>query len=118
MAFQAWLALPASAREPRSQQALAHQLEVDESTLSDWKRKPGFHEAVYRLARERIMGALVPVLEAQVKEAKKGSLPHAQWLFAVLGVWEPGPQRHEHAGAGGGPFRIVIETVDDRASGD
>lgn len=112
--FQGWLAVPSAAREPRSQRELAAQLEVREATLSDWKKLPGWHDAVYALALDRLMGDLVPVLQAQVAAAKKGSLPHAQWLFELAGKWDP-RMRHEHAGDGGGPFRIVIETVDDRA---
>ena len=111
--FQAWLAVPSAAREPRSQKELAAQLEVREMTLSDWKKLPGWGDAVYALALERVLGDLVPVLHAQVAAAKKGSLPHAQWLFELCGKWSP-KERHEHTGAGGGPLRIVIETVDDR----
>ena len=111
--FQAWLAVPSAAREPRSQRELAAQLELHEVTLSDWKKLPGFHDAVYALAVARVVGDLVPVLHAQVAQAKKGSLPHAQWLFELLGKWSPS-SRHEHSGSGGGPLRIVIETVDDR----
>lgn len=116
LAFQAWLALPSGARNPRSQRALALQLEVDEGTLSDWKRLPAWADAVYALAMSHLTADLVPVLQAQVKQAKDGSLPHAQWLFQLAGKWEPGASRHEHTGAGGGPFRIVIETVDDRVT--
>jgi len=109
--FQAWLALPPSVREPRSQQALAAQLEVHEVTLVNWKKLPGWGDAVYALAFERLRGELVPVLGAQIAQAKKGSLPHAQWLFQLAGLWEP---KAALTGGDGGPLRIVIETVDDR----
>jgi hypothetical protein len=117
LAFQAWSALPASARRPKSQQGLAVQLGVDETTLGRWKRLPGWHEAVYKLALDHLRLELVAVLEAQVRQARKGSLPHAQWLFQLAGVWEPGPSRHEHGGPGMAPLRVLIETVDDRAPG-
>lgn len=113
LAFQAWLALPSAARNPRSQRALAAMLEIREMTLSEWKRLPGFHDAVYDLAMQHLAGDLVPVLHAMVAEAKQGSLPHAQWLFDLAGRWSPRTQ-HEVGGSGGGPVRIVIETVDDR----
>jgi len=113
LAFQAWLALPPSQREPRSQQALARQLEVHEVTLCTWKKLPGWGDAVYALAFERLRGELVPVLGAQIAEAKKGSLPHAQWLFQLAGLWEP---KAALTGGDGGPLRIVIETIDDRRS--
>lgn len=111
--FQAWLAVPPALREPRSQQALAAQLEVHEVTLVNWKKLPGWGDAVYRLAFERLRGELVPVLGAQIAQAKKGSLPHAQWLFQLAGLWEP---KAAITGGDGGPLRIVIETVDDRRS--
>jgi hypothetical protein len=111
--FQAWLAVPSGAREPRSQRELAAQLEVREATLSDWKKLPGWHDAVYGLALGRLIGDLVPVLHAMAREAKGGSLPHAQWLFELAGKWDP-RLKHEHTGEAGAPLRIVIETVDDR----
>ena len=117
IAFQRWLATPPAARQPRSQRALAAQLELHELTLTAWKRLPGFAEAVYDLVLEHVKGDLAAVLHAQVREAKKGSLAHAQWLFEVTGVWSP-KQRHEHSGAGNEPLRIVIETVPDRSPPD
>jgi hypothetical protein len=114
LAFQAWLALPPPAREPRSQRALALQLEVHEVTLTNWKRLPGFGAAVTELALELVKTELAPILFAQVKQARSGSLEHAKWLFEVAGIWSP-KQRHEHAGEGGGPVRVVFEVVDDRA---
>lgn len=113
IAFQHWLALPPPSREPRSQKELARQLERDASTLSDWKKLPGWGDAVYALAAERLRGELVPVLGAQIAEAKKGSLPHAQWLFQLAGLWEP---KAALTGGDGGPLRIVVERVDDRRS--
>lgn len=111
MKVQAWLSLPPALREPRSQRALAAALEVHEVTISDWKKLPGWGEAVYALAFEQLRGELVAVLGAQVAAAKKGSLPHAQWLFQLAGLWEP---KAALVGGDGGPLRIVIETVDDR----
>jgi hypothetical protein len=64
------------------------------------------------LAVAELKAELVPILRAQVKEAKKGSLAPAQWIFQVMGLWSP-KQQHEHTGGTGGPLRIVIETVDD-----
>src|SRR5262249_39537778 len=112
MAVQAWLSRPPAQRQPRSQRALALELEIHEVTISDWKNLPGWGEAVYALAFERLRGELVPVLGAQIAEAKKGSLPHAQWLFQLAGLWEP---KATLGGEGGGPLRIIIETVDDRS---
>ena len=69
---------------------------------------------VHDLAVRYVVADLVPVLHAVAREAKKGSLPHAQWLFELCGKWSP-KTRHEHSGGEGGPLKIVIETIDDRS---
>jgi hypothetical protein len=112
--LQAWLATPPSERRPRTQRALAAELEVHETTLTDWKRLPGFAEAVAAMVLPIVKCDLSDVLHAQVKEAKKGSLEHAKWLFLVTGLYRP-TSTHEVTGAGGGPFTIEIRTVDDRS---
>lgn len=114
MLFQAWLSLPSSCRDPKSQKSYAAAHGVAEETLSRWKRLPGWHDAVYDLALSHVLGDLVPVLHAQVVQAKKGSLPHAQWLFEVAGKWSP-KQRLEHSGSDGAPlvFTIAIDRKDD-----
>lgn len=106
--FQAWLALPSAAREPKSQKQFAALLEVHETTLSDWKHLPGWHDAVYALAISHIIGDLVPVLHAQVSQAKKGSLPHAQWLFEVTGKHIP-TTRSQHGNTPGEAFTVTVE---------
>lgn len=95
--FQAWLALPKAERQPAHQRLLARELGVDPSTLSDWKLLPGWGAAVYELARQTLENDLVPILQAQAREARKGSLPHAQWLFDLAGKWTP-RAKVEHSG--------------------
>jgi hypothetical protein len=105
--FQAWLALPSSERHPKTQKQFAQLLEVHETTLCDWKRLPGWHEAVYELALNIVVGELTPIMYAQVREAKKGSLPHAQWLFDLEGKWSPKQKiEQEHTG------RIRIDQIE------
>lgn len=112
--LQAWLALPKKARQPKTQRALAAQLEVREETLSRWKDLPGFHEAVCALAVRQVLARMPAILEAQAAMGEQGSLAHAQWLAELAGVWTPRPQKLEHTGSGGGPLRVVFEVVDDR----
>jgi hypothetical protein len=109
----AWLATPPALRVPRSQRALAEQLERDPATLSIWKRFPGFGQGVTDLALAEVRADLAPILFAVAREAKKGSLEHAKWLFEVTGFWTP-RQRHEHQAEGREPVRVVITTVPDR----
>ena len=94
--FQAWLALPSSARSPKTQRQLATQLEVHEVTLSEWKRLPGWNEAVYDLAMEVIRGELTPILHAHAKLARK-NLDSAKWLFELAGKWTPKQQTQSDA---------------------
>ena len=112
--FQVWLATPSAQRSPRQQQELAAELGVSEVTLCRWKHLPGWHDAVYEHAMPILTGELMPILAAQVAQAKNGSLPHAQWLFELAGKWSP-KQRVEHAGADGAPmtFTISIDRKDD-----
>lgn len=52
--FIEWLAVPASRREPRTQDAMAEHLGVRGSTLSQWKRDPRIVSAM----RAKIKGVL------------------------------------------------------------
>jgi hypothetical protein len=108
--FQRWLATPSHQRQPRQQQQLARQLGHDPATLSDWKKIPGWGEAVYELGQCELANELVPILQAQVREAKKGSLAHAQWCFELAGVWSP-KQKHELTGRDGQPIDVRTITA-------
>src|SRR5882672_4963242 len=68
-AFKLWLAMPSWERVPKSQQELAKRLNVDEGTLSDWKRIPGFKDEVTKLAKEWAQAFLPDVLGAMVHAA-------------------------------------------------
>ena len=106
--FQVWLASPPSERQPTTQHAFAREVGVHPVTLSEWKRLPGWGSAVYTLAHALLENDLVPILHAQAREARRGSLPHAQWLFDLAGKWSP-KHRLEHTGAGGAPLSLTHE---------
>lgn len=108
--FQLWLATPGPDRKPGSQRLLARELGVHYVTLSEWKRLPGWGDAVYALAEQQLRNELTPILEAQVRQAKRGSLPHAQWCFELAGLWSP-KQRHEHTGRDGQPIDVRTITA-------
>ncbi|KKU25608.1 MAG: hypothetical protein UX39_C0024G0008, partial [Candidatus Magasanikbacteria bacterium GW2011_GWA2_46_17] len=44
--FIEWIATPSMLRSPKTQQELAGRLKVDETTLSDWKKRKGFWDKV------------------------------------------------------------------------
>jgi len=47
-----------------------------------------------------------------ISEAEKGNMQAMSLIFDR--TEGKAPQPHEHGGTGGGPFRIIIETVHDR----
>lgn len=44
-----WIAQPATDRDPKTQKELAKKLEIDESTIIDWKKIDGFWEEVKKI---------------------------------------------------------------------
>jgi hypothetical protein len=68
------------------------QLGVHYSTLSEWKRLPGWHDAVYDLAMEIVKGELAPILHAQANLAHI-NLDSAKWIFEIAGKWTPKSQQ-------------------------
>ena len=92
--FIAWLALPSSARKPRTQRELANQMGVDPATLSDWKLSPNLWEQVRQRVDEAVKEHHPDVIAAVVKSAKAGNV-HAQKLYLeYVQQWSEG-KRHE-----------------------
>lgn len=108
--FQEWLALPDLERMPLNQRALAKELELNEATLSRWRRLPGFETEVQRLIRENIGDALADVMGAFKAEAKKGSFPHQKMYFEMIGFYT---QKQEITGANGAALTIKVIYADD-----
>lgn len=88
--FQEWLALPHDQRPEnfKTQQQVAAALAVHPHTLTMWKRKPGFWDAVYQDARAIVGGELPQIISAMVKEAKQGSVSAAKLCLQVLEVFK------------------------------
>lgn len=105
--LQAWLALPSAERSPKSQRDLARQLQHDPATLSDWKRLPGFHEAVYAMVLSEIKSDLGPILRSHAKRAKT-NLDSAKWIFEVTGLWTPKQQQQSDS-----VIRVEYVNADD-----
>ena len=84
--FMLWLAMPEYQRKPRMQRAQAVKLGLSEPTLSNWKRLPGFSDAVIALTREFVKSSeLAQILYAQVRKAKKGDTQAARFVFEAVG---------------------------------
>lgn len=87
--LQEWVATPRYARFPPTQELLADELGVHCKTLSKWKRKPGWQEAVNGIAREGLYESLPEVYGALVREAVKGSIHHIRTVLELVGDLGP-----------------------------
>lgn len=85
--FQAWLALPKSMRQPKTQQKFAQEVGVHESTLSDWKRLEGWAEAVNELALMLLREDVPEILASLRREAKRGSAQHQRMALEMIGLY-------------------------------
>lgn len=82
--FQRWLALPKPARIPETQELLADELGVHSVTLSKWKSQDGFRDEVAQLTIANLTDDMADVFRSIVREAKRGSAPHAKLYCDVL----------------------------------
>jgi len=74
--------------------------------------KPQFVALYESRAKDLVRAAVGPVINAFVKAAKEGSYPHGKVILEMAGLYAE-PRKVEHAGEGGGPFRIVVEVRDE-----
>jgi hypothetical protein len=81
-----WLALPRAERRPKTQKQLAQELAMHEVTLSDWKRLPGFADAVNQLAKAYVKDDVPDVLGVIRKKAKAGELPYVNMVLSMAGL--------------------------------
>lgn len=82
---QEWLAVPKYERVPHNQELLAKQLGIHWVTVSRWKRKPGWREAVNELVREGIGDRLNEVYGALLRGAEAGSIQHIRTVLELVG---------------------------------
>ena len=76
-----WLALPRRSREPSTQEELAAEIGVTAQTISQWKRLPGFQQAVLQRARRALGYRLPDIL------GKLGDLAEGGSLGAIVVGW-------------------------------
>lgn len=87
--FIQWLALPRAQRSPATQAEFAKTINVHETTLSDWKKLPGFMAEVTAIAREQLRDALSDVYGALVKRALDGDVQAIKLALEVSGEYTP-----------------------------
>lgn len=64
-----------------TQKQIAEQLEIGQSTLSEWKNSPEFYTEVIRRARELLKISLPDIYRSLVKKAKEGSYSHIKLML-------------------------------------
>jgi hypothetical protein len=110
VAFKLWLAMPSWERDPQDQRALAKKLQVDEGTLSDWKRIPGFMDEVADLARQWARQFIPDVFGAMVHSAADrlgGTAQDRKLFLQYFQDWAP-RERQEVTGRDGQDFQLVF----------
>ena len=78
---------------------------ISRQTYYDAFKKPGFVAHYEAQARDLVREAVGPVVNAFVKEAKKGSYPHGKVVLEMAGLYAE-RQKIEHMGNAGGPIQV------------
>lgn len=112
--FAEWLATPPDLREPKTQKGLAKQLEVNEWTLSLWKKDPeileavkGLNDTLVELQLPRVMEALVALCED--KETPTVALASIKVFLQAVGRFQENPVVGFPAGVGTGVGNLTAE---------
>ncbi|MAG37628.1 MAG: hypothetical protein CL878_15445 [Dehalococcoidia bacterium] len=90
-----WLSTPPDERaeeEPQTLAELAAELGVSTRTLQRWRHDPAFGDVMWEHCGRLIEGRWHTIITAQIREAERGSLAHAQWLAQLRDRWHPKPQ--------------------------
>jgi hypothetical protein len=89
--FINWIAKPYSAREPKTQIELAKLLEVEEATLSDWKKREGFWDLVRAeikdWAKEKTAEVIDAVFKGATSQDSKGQSANAKLWLQYIEDW-------------------------------
>ena len=105
--FAEWLALPVSERQPKTQAALAEQLDVTESTLVNWKKNNALWDYRDTLLRHegkdlvpealKVMAGILRQAEKAIKENRlpENSKVALETAKDVLSRWSD-PKRSAH----------------------
>lgn len=70
--YISWLAMPSVYRKPETQSEFSKQFKVDEDTLTNWKKRPGFYEEVTRRRRKYFKDDAGDVILALKRTCLKG----------------------------------------------
>lgn len=112
MAFASWLVMTPSQRQPKTQEALAKELGVANSTLSEWRRLP-LIQAVTADWRKAYSAHFSEVVDAMMRKARAGNVQAARLLAEILG--ELAPAKIEQTNIDGPFGQLLTELRDMRA---
>lgn len=110
MKFASWLVLPPSQRVPKTQEALAKEMGVANSTLSAWRRLP-LIQAITKDWRDAYAARFSEVVDAMWRKARAGNAPAARLLAEILG--QLAPSRIEQTNIGGSPWGDLLSEIRD-----
>jgi hypothetical protein len=94
-----WLVVPAPHRTPRTEEAMAKLLDVNESTLRRWKKKPAF-AAEWKKRVEELQGSperTQKLLDTIYERALNGDNKAAQLYLQATGRMAPAQINVEHS---------------------
>ena len=94
-----WLLVPAPYRDPKTEEAMARTLEVNESTLRRWKKKPAF-AAEWKRRVEELQGSperTQKLLDTIYDRALNGDNKAAQLYLQATGRMAPTQVNVEHS---------------------
>lgn len=88
--FVAWIAIPDAYRNPKSQEELAKEVGVDPATLSDWKKRTGFWDAVHDEMRHFLRGRTANVMVAFYNAIlREGDAARIRAWWEIVEGWTP-----------------------------
>lgn len=93
-------------RQPHTQELFAKSIGVDAATLWRWTQKPGWDQAVIKLAMSTLCKHVPEALAALAREAEKGSIQHIKELLSLVGITGDQPEQtvNQH---------IIVEYISD-----
>lgn len=86
--YMLWLAVPTKNKPAnlKNREQVATALGVEVSTLLAWEGSAGFWDDTFAITRSLIGHRLADILEANAREAVRGSVPAMKLAYQVLGV--------------------------------
>lgn len=87
--FVEWCAIPDALKEPKTQKELALLINVEQGTLSDWKKRPEYYDLVRDEMRRWGKGKTQNIIGALYRKAvQEGNAQEAKLWFQFIEDWK------------------------------